>query len=83
MRFWTAVDEAWAGNRLEPQELIDFGDRYLVLYRNRVRGRGSGIELDADIGLFLTWSSGRLVRLDYYWSQEEALRAAGLRGVSS
>jgi ketosteroid isomerase-like protein len=80
MRFWTAVDEAWESNRLEPQEIIDFGDRYLALYRNRGRGRGSGVEVDHDIGLHTIWSGGRIVRVDYYWSQEEALEAAGLSG---
>jgi hypothetical protein len=79
MRFFTTVDAAWGDNRLEPQEIIDIGDRYLVLFHNRLRGRGSGIEMDADIGLFFTWSMGRLVRVDYYWSQEEALEAAGLQ----
>jgi hypothetical protein len=78
MRFSTAVDEAWGSNQLEPQEIIDFGDRYLVLHRNRVRGRGSGIEVDHDIGLFVIWSGGRIVRVDYYWSHAEALEAAGL-----
>jgi ketosteroid isomerase-like protein len=77
-RYFAAIDEAWETNRLEPQEVIDFGDRYLVLHRLRNRGRGSGAEVEQEMGLFLTYSRGMLVRADYYWSRDEALEAAGL-----
>ena len=63
-RYFAAIDEAWETNRLEPQEVIDFGDRYLVLQRIRNRGRGSGAEVEQEIGLFLTYSRGMLVRAD-------------------
>jgi hypothetical protein len=45
LRWIATIDEAWESNRLEPQGLIDFGDRFLVLHHNRARGRGSGVEL--------------------------------------
>jgi ketosteroid isomerase-like protein len=78
-RFWAAIDEAFEGHWFELQEVIDFGDRYLLLARLRARGRGSGVELVHAVGLFVTWSRGRAVRSDFYWSQAEALEAAGLR----
>jgi hypothetical protein len=78
MRFFATIDEALESNRLEPEEVIDFGNRYLVLHHIRARGRGSGVDVDHAIGLFVTWSKGQVVRVDYYWSQDEALEAAGL-----
>jgi ketosteroid isomerase-like protein len=77
-RYWATIDEAWETIRVEPQEMIDFGDRYLVLQTWRARGRGSGVEVEHDIGLFVTWSRGMSARVDFYWSREEALEAAGL-----
>jgi ketosteroid isomerase-like protein len=77
-RYFAAIDEAWETARLEPQEVIDFWDRYLVLQRTRNRGRGSGAEVERETGLFLTYSRGMLVRADFYWSRDEALEAAGL-----
>jgi hypothetical protein len=78
MRFWAVIDEAFEDNWLEPRETIDLGYRVLGLYHLHARGRGSGVELKHDIGLFSTFGRAMVVRVDYYWSQEEALEAAGL-----
>jgi ketosteroid isomerase-like protein len=78
MRFFATIDEAFEDNVIEPQEAIDFGDRLLALYRLRTLGRGSGVELARDVGLLSTLRRGMIVRVDYYWSRDEALEAAGL-----
>jgi ketosteroid isomerase-like protein len=78
MRFWTVIDEAFEDNWLEPQEAIDLGNRVLGIYHLHARGRGSGLELKRDIGLLSNLDRGMVVRVDYYWSQDEALEAAGL-----
>jgi len=78
MRFLAVIDEAFEDNWLEPREGIDFGDRILGLYNLRARGKGSGVEVERDIGLLSSLDRGRVVRVDYYWSQDEALEAAGL-----
>jgi hypothetical protein len=57
--------------------VIDFGDRYL-LGDTRARGRGSGVDVDRATGTLATWSRGMVVRVDFYWSQDDALEAAGL-----
>jgi ketosteroid isomerase-like protein len=79
LRYLDALEDAWESNLLEPQGVIDFGDRYLALHNLRARGRGSGAEVVHAIGLIVTWSGGRTVRVDFYWSQDEALEAVGLR----
>jgi ketosteroid isomerase-like protein len=79
MRFRESLGEVWGDSaRLEPQEIVDFGDRYLVLSRVRGRGKGSGIEVDHPIGLIVVWRGGLVERMDYYFSQVKAIEAAGL-----
>jgi hypothetical protein len=78
MRFRAVIEEAFEDNWLEPREAIDLGHRVLGLYQLHARGRGSGVELKHDVGLLWTFDRALVVRVDYYWSQNEALEAAGL-----
>ncbi len=70
--------EAWEERRLEPQEFIDAGDRVVVLVREFRRGKGSGIELEADTAVVFEVRDGRVVRMQGYMDQTKALKAAGL-----
>lgn len=77
-QFTDALDEVWENPRFEPRELIDFGDRYLLLINNRGRGRASGVLGEHSIALLMTWRRGVAARADFYWNQDQALRAVGL-----
>jgi ketosteroid isomerase-like protein len=79
LRYLAALDDAWQSSRLEPHAVLDFGDRYLALHRLRTRGRGSQVDVEHAIGLLVTWRRGMIVRTDLYWSQDQALEAAGLQ----
>jgi ketosteroid isomerase-like protein len=79
MRFLDALEEVWANPRFEPQELIDFGDRYLLLITSRGAGRASGVMSEHPFAMLLTWRRGMAVRADYYWFQDQALEEIGLR----
>lgn len=79
MQFTAALDEAWEAPYFEPQELIDFGDRYLLLITNRGRGRASGVLSERPIALLMTWPRGAVARADFYWDQDQALKAVGMR----
>jgi hypothetical protein len=46
------------------------------LYRFKARGRGSGIELDQDVGVVWELEDGLVRRARSYTSQAEALAAA-------
>ena len=72
-------DSIWAERRYEIQDLIDAGDRVVALLREHRRGRGSGIEVDADIALIYSFRGGKVWRIAPYLSQSEALTAAGVR----
>ena len=72
-------DEVWEGYRLEPETVIDLGDRYVLLQRHSGRGSGSGIEVDRNLGVVMELGGGMVTRMDFFWSADEALKAAGLR----
>ena len=72
--------EAWEERRLEAEEFIDAGDNVVVLLHEYRRGRGSGVELEADTAVLCAVSGGRVVRIQGYMDRHAALEAAGLRG---
>jgi uncharacterized protein len=71
--------EAWDERRFELEEFVDAGDRVVVLQREFRRGRGSGLELETNTAVVFDVRNGRVVRLQGYMDQAEALKAAGLR----
>ena len=71
-------DEIWDEHRLDPQELIDAGDRVVVFQREYQRGKSSGVELVVDTASIIDLRGGRVVRMQGYMDRAAALRAAGL-----
>jgi len=71
-------DEDWE-TKLSPQEFIDAGDQVVVLQHELRRGRGSGVEVDAETAVLYGLRDGRLIRIQGFMDQGEALEAAGLR----
>jgi ketosteroid isomerase-like protein len=69
--------DAWDGFEMSAEEVIDVGgDRVITVLFARGRGRASGIEIEhrpAGIG---TMRAGKVVRLAWFPSREEALAAA-------
>ena len=57
----------------EPLELIELGNRLLVVARVRARGRGSGIELDQTAYHILTIEDDRAVRFEVHVDRATAL----------
>lgn len=79
LALWGDWDTAWAGHaQWEPKELIDLGDRLLMLGRMRGTGEVSGIAVDTEIALLYTLNDGQVIREQYYMDPAEALEAAGL-----
>jgi ketosteroid isomerase-like protein len=72
--------EVWGpGLRLEPVELIDLGDRVVLLAELPVRARTSGVPLTTKWASVSTLENGRVIREQHYWDHTEALEAVGLR----
>jgi ketosteroid isomerase-like protein len=69
----------WDDYELLPEEFEHMGDRVLAIVRLRGRGRGSGVEIDARFYDVFTLRHGKIVRMDQFTVQSEALAAVGLR----
>jgi uncharacterized protein len=59
----------------EPEEIIEQGDRVLVVARARARGRESGIEVDQTVFHLWTIARDRAVRFEVHVEREHALAA--------
>ena len=75
-----AQNEVWGDDvRLEPTELIDLGDRLVLLADMPMRAQASGVPLAEKYAGVMTLKNGRVIRVDDFLNQTEALEAVGLR----
>jgi ketosteroid isomerase-like protein len=76
---WLDWLNPWATYYNRVDELIDAGDRVVVLVRNR--GRRHDMEAEVEIITASVWEfrDGRIVRAEFFGDRAEALEAAGLR----
>jgi ketosteroid isomerase-like protein len=65
--------------RWEPQEFIDADERIVVVVRQIVRGRASGVMLDESIVHVWLIHDGKAKELRVYSQRSQALEAVGLR----
>jgi ketosteroid isomerase-like protein len=80
-QLWPAIS-AWLRNWTElhvsADEIVDLGDRVLVLSRQRARGRASSAPVEHELAELFTVRDGRVVVWESYWDRAEGLSAAGL-----
>jgi hypothetical protein len=55
--------------------MFDAGDRVLVCGRTRGKGKGSAVEVEINA---YTLRDGKVTRMEFFTTEEPALRAAGL-----
>jgi ketosteroid isomerase-like protein len=75
MRLLTAQAEAFERLRIEPQEVIEAGDRIVVSVSFGGRARHTGLEVDVSVAHVWTLHNHKALRLDMYSSKAEALEA--------
>ena len=69
----------WEDFRMDLLDIIDVGDDvYVMATRHRGRGRESGIEMDFEVYYVSRTRDGKLVRMEMFFSREQALGAAGV-----
>jgi ketosteroid isomerase-like protein len=80
--FYRDLTEAWAeGPRVGVEELIDAGDKVLVLIRFGGRGKMSGADVEARVWNLWTFRDGEPVAWTYFGDDRAAaFEAAGLSG---
>ena len=71
-------EEAWGEYRIDPEKVIDAGDKVVVFQREYQRGRSSGIEIVTETAAIIYLRDGRIVRMQGYLDRAAALEAAGL-----
>jgi ketosteroid isomerase-like protein len=76
VRVWKVGLEVAEDYRLDPEEVIDFGDRLLVAGRQRGHGTSSGIPVDEPLLSLFSLRRGLVVRLKDFADRERALEAA-------
>jgi ketosteroid isomerase-like protein len=79
-RKWLLEDwaSAWESYTMEMEQLVDAGDTVLSVFTLTARGKGSGVETKRRNATVNTVKNGRITRVDYYTTEEEARSAAGL-----
>jgi ketosteroid isomerase-like protein len=78
-KLWRDVTEAFEDFRLDPEELLDFTDRWLVTVNMSGHGAGSGVAVSQHVFQLFTLRRGLVVRQDDFLDRAKALEAMGLR----
>jgi hypothetical protein len=78
MSFWQQWFAAWEALEFE-YELMDAGNRVVMLVDQRMRGRSTGIEVSfGKYAQVATFADGLMVHWQFFLSQPKALEAVGL-----
>lgn len=75
-RFFADLAEDWSALRIDAQEFRDVGSCVVVLGRFKARGRASGVEVDSPTAWVCRMRAGKLLHVQAYTDQAEALSAA-------
>jgi ketosteroid isomerase-like protein len=77
-RYFAELDEVWSRYEMRLERLVDAGARVAGLFHLQAIGRGSDLELEEHPGVVFTLHAGKVVQIDAYATQAEALDAVGL-----
>jgi ketosteroid isomerase-like protein len=82
--FAAAISELWVdrfGGAQRFERFIDLGDWVVAPWRARLRGKGSGVEVEVEETYAVLVSGGKVLRVEEYRSTAEALEAVRRRGA--
>jgi ketosteroid isomerase-like protein len=80
LRMWSDINDNLGGSlRVEPQEVVDCGDRIVAVVEAFGSGTGSGAEVHQRWAQLVLVRNGLIVRVEPFATRAEALEAAGLR----
>ena len=69
---------AWQAASLEPEEIVDAGDKVLVRVRYWGRAKNEDIEVEAEVFHVFTIRDGKGISIQVYGDEAQARQAAGL-----
>jgi ketosteroid isomerase-like protein len=78
-RYVAATTDVWGDQiDLKPVELIDLGQRFVVLAVTRMRGKVSGVPLTEKYAYVATLEGGRVIDVREFFDHAEALETVGV-----
>jgi hypothetical protein len=77
-KLWLDWLEPWSSYHVRVDEVIDAGDRVVVLIRDRARPHDAEAEVELISGSVWEVRDRKIVRVEFCGSRKEALEAAGL-----
>ena len=75
---WDRLKEPWVEERGEGYEILEAGDRVLVLFNWVGIGKTSGSKVETPMSCLMTPRNGKMVRLEFFLGSEDGRNAAGL-----
>ena len=71
-------EEMWSDYRFAVEDLVDSGDRVVLLYHQVGKAKGSGVEVEERAAWVYTVHNGKIARVEMFQDRAAALRAAGV-----
>jgi hypothetical protein len=80
-KYVSELSDVWGADmRVESVELIDLGNRFIMLLDVPVRAQASRVPLTGKLASVTTLEDGKAIHQQDYFDHAEALKAAGLQG---
>ena len=77
-RYFAELDEVWSRYEMCLERMVSVGDRVAALFHLYAVGRESDLQLEERPGVVFTLEASRIVQIDAYPTQADALEAVGL-----
>ncbi len=77
-RYVSDLGDAWESMRLNIDQVLSIGAVVLMVGRLHYRGRGSGVETEAPIGIVAKFRQARMVYMRAFQEPEQAFLSVGL-----
>jgi ketosteroid isomerase-like protein len=74
-RWYEEANEEWEELVIDPYEFLESGDHVVIFLRAIGRGRGSQVQVEAEIVHVAEYRDGRFTRLEGFGDREQALSA--------
>jgi ketosteroid isomerase-like protein len=76
-RWYTEANEEWDELRVDPYEFHDADDQLVIFLKAVGRGRGSQLEVEAEIVHVADFHDGKFTRLRGFGDRDQAMKAVG------
>jgi ketosteroid isomerase-like protein len=79
-RYFADLEETWSRYEMQLERMVEVGSKVVGLFHLHAVGRESGVEVEEEPGVVFTVEAGKVVAIDSFPSQAQALESVGLSG---